>query len=166
MYRIMATAAACAFLASTAQAQTLADADYGVTFGASTLGLTVEPSIRLNDRWGFRAPIGAGSFGFDDESNGEDYSGDVDLGGIGLLADWYPVAGNGFRMSAGAFYTNYKADLSSDNVTVGGVVTDVEARIRQDKRFLPALAVGYDGNWARTASSPSALAACSATSSR
>jgi|GEM_PF-2061414 len=150
MYRIMVAATVCAFAASTAHAQALADARYGVTFGASTLGLTVEPSIRLNDRWGFRAPIGAGSFDFDDESNGEDYSGDVDLGGIGLLADWYPVTGNGFRLSAGAFYTNYKADLSSDNISIGGVVTDVEARIRQDKRFLPALAVGYDGKLGQT----------------
>lgn len=147
MYRHIIAAAICTFAASAAQAQIISEPQYGLSLGASTLGLTAEPSVRLNDHWGLRAPIGAGSFDFDDESNGEDYSGDVDIGGIGLLADWYPQAGNGFRLSAGAFYTNYKADLVADGISLNGIVTDVDAHVRQDKRFLPALAVGYDGTF-------------------
>lgn len=131
--------------ASVSQAQTMSDPEFGVTFGASSLGATVEPSMRLSDHWGVRMPIGGGNFDFDDESNGEEYSGDVDLGGIGLLADYYPVAGRGFRLTAGAFYTDYSADLVANNVQVSGITTNITAEISQEDRFLPAVAVGYDG---------------------
>lgn len=146
MIRTLSAALLCAAASiGTAQAQGLGDAEFGVSLGASTLGLTVEPSVRLNDRWGLRVPIGAMSFDLEDESNGEEYTGDVDSAGLGLLADWYPVSGRGFRLSAGAFYTDYKADLWADDVELSGYVADVEARIRQKNRFLPAIAVGYDG---------------------
>lgn len=120
------------------------DVSYAVTVGASTLGVTVEPSIRLNPNWGIRAPLGGGTFGLDDTSNGQDYDGDLDSFGIGLIGDYHPFA-NGFRVSAGAFYTDYKADISSDNVAFGDISSKVDATIKQRENFVPVVAVGYDG---------------------
>lgn len=123
------------------------DARFSLGAGVSTLGLTVEPSIRFGDRWGIRAPIGAGKLNLEDESNGYEYSGDLDMGGIGLMGDYYPFA-SGFRISAGAFYTDYSADISSDDVVFAGFVnSEVRARIRQKRDFAPAIAVGYDGKF-------------------
>lgn len=120
------------------------DVSYAVTVGASTLGVTVEPSIRLSPTWGIRAPLGGGTFGLDDTSNGQPYDGDLDSFGIGLIGDYHPFA-NGFRVSAGAFYANYEADISSDNVIFGDISSKVDATIKQRENFVPMVAVGYDG---------------------
>lgn len=131
--------------ASAVQAQESSGGDFLLGGGISTLGATLEPSLRLGDRWALRAPFGAGSIGLDDKSNGQDYSGDLDARGIGLLGDYYPFAGSGFRLSAGVFLTDYSADLTSDGVEFGGVVSDVTAQVRQRQNLMPALAVGYGG---------------------
>lgn len=129
--------------AGTAHAQ---DQEYGLSAGVSTLGLTLEPSMRLNDRWGLRAPFGAGALNLDDDSNGQEYSGDLDMSGIGVMGDYYPFRASGFRVSAGAFYSDYSADLKSDSVTFGDISSAVTARIRQRQDVMPAIAVGYDGD--------------------
>lgn len=117
-----------------------------LSVGVSTLGLTLEPSLRLGDRWAIRAPFGAGSLSFDDESNGQSYSGDLDMQGIGVMGDWYPSSSSGFRVSAGVFYTDYSADLQSDDVQfAGGITSNVTARVRQREHLMPVLAVGYGG---------------------
>ncbi|WP_128253132.1 hypothetical protein [Falsirhodobacter deserti] len=152
MYRQILCAFACTLAAASAsQAQDLTKGGPAVSLGTSTLGITVEPSLRIGGHWGLRSPIGTATFNLEDESKGNTYSGNMDIGGLGLLADWYPVASSGFRISGGVFFTDYKADLTARNVSIGGYVTDLNARIRQDSRILPAIAIGYDGRLGRHA---------------
>lgn len=147
--RVELLTATFALVASAAVAQETGG-DFSIGGGISTLGATLEPSLRLGDRWALRAPFGAGSIGLDDESNGQDYSGDLNARGIGVMGDYYPFAASGFRLSAGVFLTDYSADLKSDGVDFAGVTADVTARIRQRQNVMPALAVGYGGSLGRS----------------
>ncbi|MDH2327647.1 hypothetical protein QCN27_12305 [Cereibacter sp. SYSU M97828] len=138
-----------ALVASAAFAQEDTGGDFSIGGGISTLGATLEPSLRLGDRWALRAPFGTGSIGLDDTSNGRDYSGDLDARGIGIMGDYYPFAASGFRLSAGVFLTDYSVDLKTDAVEFEGITSDVTARVRQRQNLMPALAVGYGGSVGR-----------------
>lgn len=152
MKRILLSASilcAGAFASSAVLAESRTDKPFGVTLGASTLGVTLEPSWRLDDNFGMRMPIGTGSFDFSADSNGYDYDGTVDSLGLGLMGDYYPFAG-GFRLSAGAFYTDYEVSLDGDDVTYQGITGDIRAKAEQKRNVMPALAVGYDGRLGNT----------------
>ena len=117
---------------------------YGVNLGVSTLGPTVEPTVRLNDRFGLRLPIGSASLAFDEESDGHSYDGALDIGGVGLLADFYPYAG-GFHVSAGVFKTDYAAAFIGNDIEFDDLEADVSVSLAQKHDVSPALAMGYTG---------------------
>lgn len=118
----------------------------GLSFdaGVSTLGATVEAGYRFNNRFGVRVPFGMGDMSFDGEYDGNDFEIDTKLGGVGVLADFYPFGG-GLRLSGGAFKTDYKADFVAHDVDFGGYQSDVYGEIRQKEDIAPAVVLGYDG---------------------
>lgn len=123
-------------------------AGFSIDAGVSTLGATVEPGYRFNDSFGVRLPMGQGSFSFTEEFDGNDVAADLDIGGVGLMADLYPFGG-GFRVSGGAFKTNYEASFTANDVDFGGYSSDLSGRIAPTKDFAPAMTVGYDGRIGR-----------------
>ncbi len=125
--------------------------DYGVGVGVSTLGLTVTPQVRLDDRFGLRAPIGAFSASRSEDFEGNPFDGTLRLGGLGLLGDYHLPVG-GLRVSAGAFASNYRVTgRTSGEVDLGGTIFDaeVDARITTRRRISPMLVVGADFGGAR-----------------
>jgi hypothetical protein len=114
---------------------------FGLNLGVSTLGATVEATFKVNDKFGFRLPYGEASASYEEESNGETYSGDLNLGGFGLLADYRPT-GKNFRVSGGAFATDYSASALAQNVNGSG--SNIQVDIYQKERIAPMLGLGYD----------------------
>lgn len=118
---------------------------FGVNVGATTLGFAVEPVWRLSNKFGVRALYGEGDASYDESSNGETYEGNVATTGAGIMADFYPT-GKSFFVSGGAFQTDYSADFTATNVTVGGNTGDIDVRIAQNNDgIVPYLGMGYDG---------------------
>ena len=120
---------------------------FGLGVGVSTLGLTVEPRYRVNETFGVRAPIGFASYSTEDDFDGNDFAGDVRLGGLGLLADYYLPVG-GLRVSGGAFISNYRVSAeASGELDIDGVTyadAEIDGRIRARNRISPMLTVGAD----------------------
>jgi hypothetical protein len=101
---ILATAVAAMALTSAAQAE-----GFGVDAQAGTLGLGAELGYRFNDYFGVHAGINTGSFDFDNEDAGIDYSYGMDFDTLPVMLDWY-VFGGSFRLTGG--YVNNKNKLT------------------------------------------------------
>jgi len=147
MLRIPQTLAVAAVaLAAPAAAQTDAAfaPEWSLTAGASTLGATVEPSVRMKRHWGLRMPVGDMSFDFDQDSNGETFSGTLDGGGFAPMIDYFPTGG-AVHLSAGLAMTTYSAHLTATNVTIGPLSSDISVAISQKRDINPILALGYHG---------------------
>lgn len=90
----------------------------GIAAKASTLGLGLEASHRIDEQFGVRLGIfGLPTFEDNNPSspikgpsiqNKEKYK----TQNIPLMFDYYPMSGSGFRVSAGLAYSNYESNLS------------------------------------------------------
>lgn len=116
---------------------------FSLGFGAGTLGYTIEPGYSINESFGLRAPIGAGSYSFEEDSDGEVYRGTVESTGGGLLLD-YRTGLAGLKVSGGVFYTDYDISATASGINVGGVTTDLSVDIRQNENFSPVFSLGYE----------------------
>jgi hypothetical protein len=87
-------------------------ADLGAGVRAGTQGLGAEFGVGLNSWFGLRA--GAYWLDVDDTYESDDitYDGTVELGGYGVLADFYPMKGT-FRITAGILANRNGADLGA-----------------------------------------------------
>ena len=119
-----------------------------VETGVGTLGFTVGSGWRVSDQFALRGVIGQGSFSYDDTVEGDDYSGEVDAFGLGVLADYYPF-GSGLRLTGGAFLPEYDASLVGRGVTIGPTTSDIEVSISDRSTVAPAIAVGFGGTVGR-----------------
>jgi hypothetical protein len=101
---ILAAAVAAMVVTSTTRADGL-----GVAAKAGTLGFGAELGYRFNDYLGVRAGVNAGSYDFDAEDAGINYSYGMDFDTIPVMLDWY-VFGGTFRLTGG--YVNNKNKLT------------------------------------------------------
>jgi hypothetical protein len=124
-------------------AAAMADTSVGVRAG--TLGLGVEVSYPISQRFGLR--INADSYKYTKKFNqdGIDYDGKATLKTASLLADWYPFANN-FRISAGPVYNGNKLGLTSQPGTVIVNGTSYQATLDGEvdfKKYVPYAGIGY-----------------------
>lgn len=142
---ILAASAVCVlpFCASAQEA-----GEFGLGFGLSTLGPTLEGTYRVNDRFGLRVPIGFLSIDDTETDDGFTYDYDASFGGVGLLGDYYTGVG-GLRLSGGAMVSRYELDgRGRGSGTVGdtdynNVDLDFSAETRNS--IMPMVSLGYDG---------------------
>src|SRR5581483_6887465 len=88
---------------------------------ASTLGLGLEATFSLSDRFNLRAGLNNYSRTLNESDGGIDYRADVDLKSAALIFDFHPFAGT-FRISAGLVSNSNKLDLNATptgNVEIG-----------------------------------------------
>lgn len=138
-----------ALLAGVAAAPALSQEDAGLqgfslNVGVSTFGATVEPVYRINESFGVRVPVGLMSFDYDEESDGETYSGSFDGRGFALMGDYYPFDGN-FHLSAGLARPGYAVEATGQNIDVDGTNSDLFVNIEEDQSISPIVALGYEG---------------------
>ena len=132
-------------------AQHSRDATQPVTIGvgAGTMGLVVEPAIKTGHRTALRIPIGFGSANTSTSVDGIDYDVSASVGGVGVLADYYPSAGS-FRVSGGLFKTNLEATGRATGTVEVGANTyagvDVTTTGKPKNAVAPVISVGFDGH--------------------
>ena len=125
------------------------DQPLSVGAGISTMGLVIEPNVRIAPTTGVRLPVAFGSISTSTTIDGVDYDVEGPLGGVGVVADYYPGAG-GFRVSGGLFKSNFEIDgNASGSVEVGSntyVGVDLDANIKPKQSVAPYVGVGYEGD--------------------
>jgi hypothetical protein len=122
-----------------------AAADTSVGVRAGTLGLGVEVSYPLSQRFGLRLNADSYKYSRTFNQDGVDYDGKATLKTASLLADWYPFANN-FRISAGPMYNGNKIALTSKpgSVVVNGVTYNASIEGQVDfKNYVPYAGIGY-----------------------
>ncbi len=132
---------------------TMASAETGdVTVGAglSTFGLNLEGAYQIDPQWRARgALMGGFSANYEETSDGDTAEGDFNLGGLAVLADYYPMQ-NGWRLSGGLFISN--TELSAEGTSAG---EEAEVTAEFSNALAPMITTGYDWNfaegWALTA---------------
>lgn len=122
--------------------------EFAVGLGVSTLGPTLEGSYRVNDRFGFRVPVGFLSFDETETDDGIKYDVDANIGGIGLLGDYYTGLG-GLRLSGGAIVSRFELDgRGSGSGKVGDTNysnVDLNFSAEAKNTVMPTISLGYDG---------------------
>ena len=124
-----------------------------VSFGASTLGATLEMGYRVSPDFGLRGIAGFGNMDFATTFSGAPVQGNANIGGYGVLGDIY--LGGGVRLSAGAVAPGYGAEMSiTGDITIDGNTVnnvDIAASLSSTNQFAPMLAIGYEktyrNNW-------------------
>ena len=95
---------------------------FGLGVKAGTLGLGVEGTIGLSERFNVRIGANSYSYDYDETTSGIRYDGDLDLQSAALLLDWHPFAGT-FRVSAGLVHNKNAVHLVATPTTaqeIGG----------------------------------------------
>lgn len=90
-----------AALAVLALSQAHAETTLGGKVG--TLGVGVEGSYQFTERLGVRAGFNQYDYEFEDDLDGVDFDGDLELSSVTLLGDFRPTGG-GFRITGGAVF--------------------------------------------------------------
>ncbi|HVY64506.1 MAG TPA: hypothetical protein VHH11_06765 [Gammaproteobacteria bacterium] len=149
MLRKVALAGLCLTPAAGAWA---ADNAVGIKLGA--LGLGVEYTRDLGERWAVRGGINGSQLGFDSQESGIDYKFDFVWDSLSVAVDLHPLK-SPFRLSAGILRDSNRLDAESrptSNITIGNTsYTPAQVGVltgRVDfKQTAPFLGVGWD--WSR-----------------
>ena len=116
---------------------------------AGTVGVGVEGTFAMTDRFNLRGGVYALELSWDDTREGIRYDGDADLKNAGLYLDWHPARG-GFRVSVGGFQTGnaFNGDADGDlDVGDDTYTATLNAKVDWDG-FAPYLGIGW-GNAVR-----------------
>lgn len=116
-----------------------------VGLGVSTMGVTVEPSVRFSDNTGGRALMATGQLDANRTIDGISYNADLTVGGVGVMGDYFP--GNGpLRLSGGVLRHSLSLDgRATGTQQVGGTTyanVDLTSRVTPKNDFLPMAAIG------------------------
>lgn len=87
-----------------------------------TLGLGVSAAYDLPDvPLAIRGRYGRFDYGFDRRVSGNEFEGDLELQQFGVLLDWFPIDGSGFRVAGGILWNGnaFVASSNSANLDVG-----------------------------------------------
>lgn len=121
-----------------------------VEVGVSTLGVGITGSYRVMDSVVLRGQYNYFTISSDFDESNISYDADLDLSSFGLIADWYPVPGNGFRVSAGAYYNGNKLEgngtpKSGNEFIIGGQRYTLDSLNAEAdfNSFAPYLGIGW-----------------------
>lgn len=139
--------AICAGIATGASAE---PGQTSVGVGLSTVGPKLELGYMYNTNIAFRGFLGVNmSQSTTETSDGVTYDVSGNLGGAGVLVDYYPT-GSGFRLSGGLFSSNTSVSMNSTITAatdIGGTSYNagtIDGKLEFNRKVSPMLAVGYD----------------------
>lgn len=129
----------------------LAAAEIEVGLKAGTLGIGLEATYPLSDRWGLRGGFNQFQYEFEDDIDDVTFDGDLDLSSITLLADFRP-GGGGFRLTGGAVINNNEVTALADpfdTYDIGNTTYTLEevgelSAVADFNSAAPYLGLGYD----------------------
>ncbi|MDD4963082.1 MAG: hypothetical protein PHI11_04080 [Gallionella sp.] len=136
-------AAAIVLLPATAFAE-----DTTVSAKLSTLGFGIDVAFPVTAAVDARIGFNTFSYNINQNSNGTNFTGKLNLGSLAALADWHPMDGS-FRVSGGLMYNNNKFNMNA--VPAGGTITlgntayaGVSANSTVDfSKVVPYLGIGW-----------------------
>ena len=146
MKTIAKITAAVACVASPTFADDIGSLEAGL--GISTLGPTISAGYKVSEKMVVRGLYSTGlSRSATTEVNGIKYDVKGAVGGFGILADYYPFAGN-FFISGGIISSNSGIDLTASiaNKTVGEALNqtgELKGRSEFKNQTAPTFALGY-----------------------
>lgn len=116
-----------AFLLAGMSTAAVAKPEVGVGVNVGTLGLGVAATFAINERLNARVGVTKGSLNFEEELDGVDYEGDLDIQSFSALLDWHPWQGT-FRVTAGLVRNG--SDVTADaqinkEIEIGGTTYQV-----------------------------------------
>ncbi|MEM6818833.1 MAG: hypothetical protein AAF578_08575 [Pseudomonadota bacterium] len=145
------TAIAAALLVSAALISTNASAEGSIGLKAGTLGIGIEGTYKISEKWGIRGGINQFDYSFDDDIDDITFDGDLELNSIALLADFRP-AGGGFRITGGAVINNNEVTAVADpfaDYEIGNNIYTLEevgtlSAVADFDSVSPYLGLGFD----------------------
>jgi hypothetical protein len=129
-----------------------AQAQLAVTVDLGTTGAGAHLVVPMGTQWNARVGAAFLSHEFDGSTNAIDYRIDGKLRMAEALLDWFPVAGSGFRLSAGAVYDGNKFDLNGkpsagryliNGVSYSALEVGTLKGVLDYSKFAPYLGIGF-----------------------
>lgn len=125
--------------------------DGSVGLKVGTLGLGLEGTYALSPKWAIRGGLNQFDYDFEDDLDGVDYDGDLELGSATLLADYRPRAA-AFRFTGGVVINDNRISAVAVPVAtydIGDTVYTLQevGTLSADVEFdslAPYLGLGYD----------------------
>ncbi|MFG5384930.1 autotransporter domain-containing protein [Yoonia sp. R2-816] len=138
----IATLALCANAAS---AQDAGDISAGIGF--SSLGGNVEAAYRIDPSFGVRGVfIGGIDESYEETDEDETFEGSIELGGLAVLADYYPNQGD-WRISGGLMFSQNEISATG-SVDVGLTTEDATISVKFENEIAPMISTGYEWGFA------------------
>ncbi|MEL6302330.1 MAG: hypothetical protein AAFV47_06290 [Pseudomonadota bacterium] len=145
------TAIGAALLAAASLSSTDVSAEGSVGLKAGTLGIGIEGTYKISEKWGIRGGINQFDYSFDDDIDDITFDGDLELNSITLLADFRP-AGGGFRITGGAVINNNEVTAVADpfaDYEIGNNTYTLEevgtlSAVADFDSVAPYIGLGYD----------------------
>ncbi|MEM6312107.1 MAG: hypothetical protein AAF754_18930 [Pseudomonadota bacterium] len=123
--------------------------DVVVGMGISTLGANIEAAYRLNPTYRVRGIVMGGvDIAYDAEDASGDFVGDVVLGGVAIMGDFFPLQ-SGWRLSGGLFLSNAELRATGTAEVEGGGTVDADIDARFASEIAPMVTTGYDIGFGR-----------------
>lgn len=124
MKKMLNGAALLAVFACAVVAANEVDERGGISIGVDggTLGLGISAGYDLPGApLVVRGRYGRFDYGFDRQVSGNEFEGDLELQQFGMLLDWFPVGGGGFRVTGGVLWNGnaFVASSNSSNLDIG-----------------------------------------------
>ena len=155
MAGLMVGAVCVAGVAQAAAVAPAAEPGIGLTLKAGSTGVGGDLTVGLTENLNVRAGLSFFTWTQEDVGGGNDKKDlKLDLLNVPITLDWYPITGNGFRISAGVMFNNDRGEVSAksgQNVSINDhdyLVSSLSGKI-DFNRFGPYLGIGY-GNAADT----------------
>lgn len=149
MMKSIVSAALISAAATAASAQDMGDITVGA--GLSTFGANLEAAYQVNPTLRLRGALmgGVDATYSDTDTAGVTVTGDAQLGGVALLADYYPTGG-AWRLSGGVFFSNTDLTASGEvDLPTGPEAATITAAFSSD--VAPMVTAGYEyrfgGGW-------------------
>ena len=99
-------------------------AEFGLGLRAGTQGLGAEGAVSFTQWVSLRAGVHGGDLSYDFDEGGINYDGELQLGGYGVLVDFFPMRGT-FRLTGGLFSNANEVEIrvrATEDIEIGGTL--------------------------------------------
>jgi len=126
--------------------------DYALALKVGTLGMGLDLSIPINNKFNVRVNLNGASYSDDTTESGIKYEYDLDLLTAGVLVDYYPMENSQFRVTGGVYYNGNELEMCGKpdvaGITVGNItytanqVGSLNAKVEFDD-VAPYIGIGW-----------------------
>jgi hypothetical protein len=112
----------------------------GVGIRAGTTGVGADVAFNVAPTFDARVGYSALKWGYDTDTSGAHYEGDLKLSNLNALIDWRPLIGSFFRVSGGVIFNQNKYEATGRPSSGPGAFN---ATVDPGRKAAPYLGIGY-----------------------